>query len=63
MSLRRIFTYYTVAFLGVTVLIGLAEKFGFFSGLMRALAFVTPRRLLTPVIGSIASSVILLGVK
>ncbi|MBK9064004.1 MAG: cation acetate symporter [Acidobacteria bacterium] len=27
MSLRKIFTYYTVAFLAVTVLIGLAEKF------------------------------------
>jgi len=35
-----------VAMLGI----GLAEKFGFFSGLMRALAFVTPRWLLTPVI-------------
>jgi aminobenzoyl-glutamate transport protein len=30
--------------------IGLAEKFGFFSALMRQLALVTPRRLLTPVI-------------
>ena len=30
--------------------IGLAEKFGFFSALMRQLAFVTPARLLTPVI-------------
>ena len=30
--------------------IGLAEKFGLFSALMRALAFVTPRKLLTPVI-------------
>jgi len=35
-----------VAMLGI----GLAEKFGLFSALMRALAFVTPRRLLTPVI-------------
>lgn len=35
-----------VAMLGI----GLAEKFGFFSALMRALAFVTPARLLTPVI-------------
>lgn len=35
-----------VAMLGI----GLAEKFGFFSALMRALAFVTPRRLLTPAI-------------
>jgi aminobenzoyl-glutamate transport protein len=30
--------------------IGLAEKFGFFSALMRQLALVTPQRLLTPVI-------------
>jgi aminobenzoyl-glutamate transport protein len=30
--------------------IGLAEKFGFFSALMRRLAFATPARLLTPVI-------------
>jgi aminobenzoyl-glutamate transport protein len=30
--------------------IGLAEKFGFFSALMRQLAFLTPARLLTPVI-------------
>jgi aminobenzoyl-glutamate transport protein len=30
--------------------IGLAEKFGFFSALMRQLALVTPRRFLTPVI-------------
>jgi aminobenzoyl-glutamate transport protein len=30
--------------------IGLAEKFGLFSALMRQLAFVTPARLLTPVI-------------
>ncbi|MFO1395030.1 MAG: AbgT family transporter [Steroidobacteraceae bacterium] len=30
--------------------IGLAERFGFFSALMRQLAFVTPARLLTPVI-------------
>jgi aminobenzoyl-glutamate transport protein len=35
-----------VAMLGI----GLAEKFGLFSALMRALAFITPRRLLTPVI-------------
>jgi aminobenzoyl-glutamate transport protein len=35
-----------VAMLGI----GLAEKFGLFSALMRALAFVTPRKLLTPVI-------------
>ncbi len=35
-----------VAMLGI----GLAEKFGFFSALMRALAFVTPRALLTPMI-------------
>jgi aminobenzoyl-glutamate transport protein len=35
-----------VAMLGI----GLAEKFGFFSALMRALAFITPRRLLTPAI-------------
>jgi aminobenzoyl-glutamate transport protein len=30
--------------------IGLAEKFGFFSALMRALALLTPRRLLTPAV-------------
>lgn len=30
--------------------IGLAEKFGFFSALMRWLAFMTPKRLITPVI-------------
>jgi len=30
--------------------IGFAERFGFFSALMRFLAFATPRRLLTPVI-------------
>ncbi|MBC7835439.1 MAG: AbgT family transporter, partial [Phycisphaerales bacterium] len=35
-----------VAMLGI----GLAEKFGFFSALMRALAFITPQKLLTPVI-------------
>lgn len=35
-----------VAMLGI----GLAEKFGFFSALMRALAFITPKKLLTPVI-------------
>jgi aminobenzoyl-glutamate transport protein len=35
-----------VAMLGI----GLAEKFGFFSALMRALAFVTPAKLLTPMI-------------
>jgi aminobenzoyl-glutamate transport protein len=35
-----------VAMLGI----GLAEKFGFFSALMRALAFVTPKKILTPVI-------------
>lgn len=35
-----------VAMLGI----GLAEKFGFFSALMRFLAFVSPRWLLTPVI-------------
>jgi aminobenzoyl-glutamate transport protein len=35
-----------VAMLGI----GLAEKFGFFGALMRALAFVTPKRFLTPVI-------------
>jgi aminobenzoyl-glutamate transport protein len=35
-----------VAMLGI----GLAEKFGLFSALMRSLAFITPRRLLTPVI-------------
>jgi aminobenzoyl-glutamate transport protein len=35
-----------VAMLGI----GLAEKFGLFSALMRALAFITPRKLLTPVI-------------
>jgi aminobenzoyl-glutamate transport protein len=35
-----------VAMLGI----GLAEKFGFFSALMRALAFITPRKLLTPAI-------------
>jgi aminobenzoyl-glutamate transport protein len=35
-----------VAMLGI----GLAEKFGFFSALMRAMAFITPRRLLTPAI-------------
>jgi aminobenzoyl-glutamate transport protein len=35
-----------VAILGI----GLAEKFGFFGALMRGLAFVTPRRLLTPMI-------------
>jgi len=36
--------------------IGVAEKFGFFSALMRALAFLTPRRLLTPAILLIGSS-------
>jgi aminobenzoyl-glutamate transport protein len=35
-----------VAMLGI----GLAEKFGLFSALMRALAFITPRRLLSPAI-------------
>lgn len=35
-----------VAMLGI----GVAEKFGLFSALMRSLAFITPRRLLTPVI-------------
>lgn len=35
-----------VAMLGI----GLAEKLGFFSGLMRALAFMTPTKLITPVI-------------
>jgi aminobenzoyl-glutamate transport protein len=35
-----------VAMLGI----GLAEKFGLFSALMRSLAFVTPKKLLTPVI-------------
>lgn len=35
-----------VAMLGI----GLAEKFGFFSALMRALAIITPKKLLTPVI-------------
>ncbi|MBI5691123.1 MAG: AbgT family transporter [Verrucomicrobia bacterium] len=35
-----------VAMLGI----GLAEKFGFFSALMRGVAFLTPRRWLTPVI-------------
>jgi aminobenzoyl-glutamate transport protein len=35
-----------VAMLGI----GLAEKFGFFSALMRALALLTPRRLLTPAV-------------
>lgn len=30
--------------------IGLAEKFGFFSALMRSLALLTPRRLLTPAV-------------
>jgi aminobenzoyl-glutamate transport protein len=35
-----------VAMLGI----GLAEKLGFFSGLMRALAFLTPTKLITPVI-------------
>ncbi len=35
-----------VAMLGI----GFAERFGFFSALMRFLAFATPRRLLTPVI-------------
>ncbi|MBU6411963.1 MAG: AbgT family transporter [Planctomycetes bacterium] len=35
-----------VAMLGI----GLAEKFGFFSALMRGLAVATPRKLLTPVI-------------
>lgn len=35
-----------VAMLGI----GLAEKFGFFSALMRAMAFITPRKLLTPAI-------------
>ncbi|MCW5765392.1 MAG: AbgT family transporter [Phycisphaeraceae bacterium] len=35
-----------VAMLGI----GLAEKFGFFGALMRALAFVTPKRYLTPMI-------------
>jgi aminobenzoyl-glutamate transport protein len=35
-----------VAMLGI----GLAEKFGFFSALMRALAFITPKKLLTPMI-------------
>jgi aminobenzoyl-glutamate transport protein len=30
--------------------IGLAEKFGFFSALMRAMALLTPRRLLTPAV-------------
>ncbi|MBX9737397.1 MAG: AbgT family transporter [Phycisphaerales bacterium] len=35
-----------VAMLGI----GLAEKFGFFSALMRALAFITPAKLLTPMI-------------
>ena len=35
-----------VAMLGI----GLAEKFGLFSALMRYLALLTPRRLLTPVV-------------
>ncbi|HLP83092.1 MAG TPA: AbgT family transporter, partial [Phycisphaerales bacterium] len=35
-----------VAMLGI----GLAEKFGFFGVMMRSLAFVTPKKLLTPVI-------------
>lgn len=35
-----------VAMLGI----GLAEKFGFFSALMRSLAFITPKRLLTPAV-------------
>jgi len=35
-----------VAMLGI----GLAEKFGFFSALMRWLAFMTPRRLMTPAV-------------
>lgn len=35
-----------VAMLGI----GLAEKFGFFSALMRSLAFITPGKLLTPMI-------------
>jgi p-aminobenzoyl-glutamate transporter AbgT len=30
--------------------IGLAERFGFFSALMRGVAFLTPKRWLTPVI-------------
>ncbi|MDX2116203.1 MAG: AbgT family transporter [Planctomycetota bacterium] len=41
-----------VAMLGI----GLAEKFGFFSALMRFLAFVSPRWLLTPVIVLIGSN-------
>ena len=35
-----------VAMLGI----GLAEKFGFFSAMMRSLAFITPAKLLTPMI-------------
>ncbi|MCK6545125.1 AbgT family transporter [Myxococcota bacterium] len=41
-----------VAMLGI----GLAEKLGFFSGLMRALAFLTPKKLLTPVIVLLGAS-------
>jgi aminobenzoyl-glutamate transport protein len=36
--------------------IGLAEKFGFFSALMRALALLTPRRLLTPAVVMIGAT-------
>ncbi|MFN7967578.1 MAG: AbgT family transporter [Acidobacteriota bacterium] len=49
--LRNFVTLPALPLIFVAILgIGVAEKFGFFSGLMRALAFVTPRRLLTPAI-------------
>ena len=49
--LRNFATMPALPLLFVSMLgIGLAEKFGFFAALMRQLALVTPRRLLTPVI-------------
>jgi len=49
--LRNFATMPALPLLFVSMLgIGLAEKFGFFAALMRQLALITPRRLLTPVI-------------
>ncbi len=49
--LRNFTTLPAIGLIFVAILgIGLAEKFGFFSALMRALAFLTPRAWLTPMI-------------
>lgn len=49
--LRNFTTLPAIGLIFVSILgIGLAEKFGFFSALMRALAFLTPRAWLTPMV-------------